>query len=68
MYCAVIFRHPYYDADGDRIDPQTICVINQGATETDLIFGARVQAHVDILNQHEHEEIGLDWELVPVVR
>lgn len=59
-----------YEEDGVQFDSQTRCLLITKEGETALIFEARVQAHVDILNEHEEEvdeEVGYDWELVSVV-
>jgi hypothetical protein len=59
-----------YEEDGVQFDSQTRCLLISKEGETELIFEARVQAHVDILNDHgpeADEDVGYDWELVPVV-
>ncbi len=58
------------DDDGEYVESLTACLLFPREGETEFIFGARVQAHVDILNQHDEsadEDVGYDWELVPIV-
>lgn len=59
-----------YEEDGVQFDSQTKCLLITRQGETTLIFEARVQAHVDILNEHDEsadEDVGYDWELVSIV-
>ena len=59
-----------YEEDDNLVESETHCLMIKREGETDFVFEARVQAHVDILNDYDEaadEEVGYDWELTSVV-
>ena len=69
MFGARIYLEAY-EEDGLHFESQTECLLVSKEGESELIFEARVQAHVDILNDFDptvDEDVGYDWELIPIV-
>lgn len=59
-----------YTEDGEYFETLTTCLMVSQEGETELVFEARVHAHVCILNgigPLVNDEPGYDWEFVPIV-
>ncbi len=69
MYGARVYLEAY-EEDGLHFESQTECLLVSKEGETELVFEARVQAHVDILNDFSPNvdaDVGYDWELTSIV-